>query len=111
MRRKKTITSHLRQKMMLQQEVRTPDTAGGYVRSWEDVAEVWAEIRPISGKERIVALQQESEITHRLYLRIRSGVDAGQRLISDTRTFYIRSVTPIQDNEALELLAEERAGV
>jgi len=107
---KKTVSSRLRQKLMLQKEVQTPDTAGGYVRSWEDIAEVWAEIEPVSGRERLFAMQQESAVTHRLRLRSRTDVDASQRLVSEERIFYIRYVTPIKNGELLELLAEERAG-
>jgi len=108
--RGRTTSSRLRQKLMLQKEVRTPDTSGGYTRSWEDVAEVWAEIEPISGRERLFAMQQISELTHRLLLRARADIDASQRLVSEDRTFYIRYVAPLNHGELLELLAEERAG-
>jgi SPP1 family predicted phage head-tail adaptor len=108
---KRTITSRLRQKLTLQSEVRTADTAGGYVRAWEDVADVWAEITPISSREKLIAMQIESEITHRMTIRARTGVEASQRLNGDGRIFYIRSVTPVERNSVLELLVEERAGV
>ncbi len=108
---KKTTTSRLRQKLTLQQEVKTPDTHGGYVRTWDDVAEVWVEIEPISSRERLIGMQTESVITHRLRLRARAGVNASQRLSGDERMFYIRSATLIEKNSILELLAEERAGV
>lgn len=108
---RKLTTSCLRQKLTLQREVQTPDTAGGYTRSWENIADVWVEIMPISSRERLIAMQRESEVTHRLRLRARVGVDASQRLSGDGRVFYIRSVSLIDKNAILELLAEERAGV
>jgi SPP1 family predicted phage head-tail adaptor len=108
---KKMIASRLRQKLTLQKEIQTSDTAGGYTRTWEDVADVWAEIEPIAAREKFIAMQMESEITHRMHLRARTGVDASQRLSGDGRVFYIRSVTPIERNSLLELLVEERAGV
>ena len=92
---------------MLQEEVQTADGAGGYIRSWKDVAELWAEIEPVSGRERVVAVQRESGVTHRVTLRYRSGVNAGQRLVSDTSRFDIRSVTAIQKDSLLELFVEE----
>jgi SPP1 family predicted phage head-tail adaptor len=105
---RRTTTSRLRYKMTLQSEVQTPDTAGGYTRSWQDIAELWAEITPLSGRERLVAMQLESNVTHRVLIRSRSGVSSGQRLINETIVLYIIYVSSLQNGERLELMTEER---
>jgi SPP1 family predicted phage head-tail adaptor len=108
---RKTTASHLRQKLTLQSEIRTQDTAGGYTRSWQDVADLWAEITSLGGREKLMAMQLESAVTHRIVVRAGTFIDASQRLSGDGRIFYIRSVTPIENGAGLELMAEERAGV
>jgi SPP1 family predicted phage head-tail adaptor len=106
--RVRNTSSRLRQRLTLQQEVQTPDTAGGYTRGWQDVADLWAEIIPITGREKLFADQLQSQISHKIVLRYRAGVSAGQRLMFETRAFNIRYVFNIgEDNEMLELLAEE----
>lgn len=106
--RRKTTASSLRQRLTLQTEVQTPDSAGGYVRTWEDIADLWAEIIPVSGRERLFGGQLQSEISHRIVLRYRDGITAGQRLVFENRAFNIRYVSnTMEANETLELLAEE----
>lgn len=109
----RTTSSRLRHRLTLQQESRTPDGDGGYARSWSDVADVWAEIIPLSGnavygKETTVAAQLQAEISHRVLLRYRAGVTAGMRLLFGTRAFNIVSVANRnEESEVLELLVIE----
>lgn len=107
MRRKNT-TSRLRHKMSLQEEIRTADGAGGFVRSWKTLTEIWAEIRTLSGRESFFADKLESAVSHKILVRYREGVAAGQRLVHESRVFNIRYVANLHsDNEVLELLVEE----
>ena len=46
---KKNTCSRLRHRLALQQEVVTGDDAGGFTRSWQELAQLWAEIQPITG--------------------------------------------------------------
>lgn len=106
--RKRNMTSQLRHKLVLQQEIRTADDIGGYTRTWKDIVELWAEITPLSGSERMLGGKAQSELTHKIRLRYRSGIAPGMRILFDKRTFNIRSVINVQEsNEILEILAEE----
>ena len=118
---KKTTSSRLRHKLTLQQEVQTPDGAGGSVRSWQNVADLWAEIIPIggsssklnlsAGKEVMVGGQVQAEVSHRILLRYRDGVLPSMRLVFESRIFNIRSVANIEERrEKLELLVQEGVG-
>lgn len=101
-------SSKLRHLMLLQEEVRAADGAGGFTRSWKDVAEIWAEIAPASGKEKIFSMQMHSTLMHRVTMRYREDVRASQRLVFDNRAFYIRYVVSLgYGNELLELFVEE----
>lgn len=105
---KKNTTSRLRQRLTLQEEVHAADGAGGYVRSWQNVADLWAEIQTISGREHLRAGQLQSEVSHRVIMRYRSGVMAGMRLLYDSRAFNIRYVINVEERkEQLEMLVEE----
>jgi len=106
-RRKNTI-SRLKHRLTLQQEIRTPDDVGGYVRSWKDIADLWAEIMPVMGNERIVGNKIQSEITHKILLRYRDGISSDMRLIFEKRAFNIRSVINVsEDRDVIELLVIE----
>lgn len=109
---KKNTASSLRHRVTLQQEIQTADGAGGYVRSWQDVADLWAEINSITaksyGQERFFAGKIQAEITHKITIRYRAGVTADMRLLFGSSIFNIRSVlNKDENNETLELLVEE----
>jgi len=110
--------SRLRHRMVLQQEVQTSDMAGGYIRSWQDIASLWAEIIPLGGsdsrlnttasKEIFAAGQLQSQVSHKILLRYREAVTPAMRLLLEQRVFNIRSViTPFEKKEHLELLVQE----
>jgi SPP1 family predicted phage head-tail adaptor len=119
--RRKNTASRLKHRMTLQQEVITPDSAGGYEKSWADVAQLWAEIAPVtatgtgtgrmSGREVMVGGQLQPEISHRITVRYQEGVTAAMRLVYEGRVFNIRQVANVlEQGEVLELLAQEGAG-
>lgn len=47
---KKNTATLLRHRLTLQQEVKTADGAGGYVRTWQNIADLWAEIISVNLK-------------------------------------------------------------
>ena len=114
---KKNTVSRLRHRITLQQEIKTADGAGGYTRSWQNVTDLWAEINIISsrfryGRERLYAGQIQSELTHKIIIRYRSGITASMRLLFENRVFNIRSIANLQENdEILELLVEEGVAI
>lgn len=108
------LAARMRQRITIQQATETPDTAGGTVRSWGDVAVVWAEVLPLSGGriERLFAEQLQAEVTHRMMIRYRGGLDPAMRVLYAGRTFNIRSITNIAEaNVMLELMVEEGVAV
>lgn len=109
---KKSLTARLRHRVALQSEVETADTYGGYSRSWQHIAYLWAEIIPLQGlqrdRESTSGGQVQASLTHKITLRYREGVSPAHRLVFDGRIFNIRSViNRSEDHYLLELLAEE----
>lgn len=102
----------LRHYVTLQEEVRSADTVGGYKKSWVDIARFWAAIEPLHGglrgREILMGDQPTSTITHRIMIRYRSGISAGQRMMYKERYFNIRSIiNEHEKNRILIILAEE----
>ena len=106
--------SLLRHRLTLQQETQTPDGAGGYTRSWQNVADLWAEIDFVPsrmGSENPFAGQLQSRVTHRITIRYRAVIDASMRFLYDNRIFNIRNImNSLENNNTLEVLADEGVG-
>lgn len=70
---------------------RTLATAAGGARSvaWADDATVWVQFMSATSREFVAAQQVNSDVTHVLKLRYRSGVTASHRLKFGTRILNI----------------------
>ena len=55
--------------------------SGEIPREWQEVATVWCEIAPISGREFIMSQAIQSQVTARLTIRHRDDVDASMRAV------------------------------
>lgn len=64
----------LRSKVTLQSRVLTPDAVNDQVATYVDLADEWASIEPIVGREFFAAQQVQADVTTRI--RIRYRVDA-----------------------------------
>lgn len=102
----------LRHKVEIQEMIRISDGGGGYEATWQTVAKVWANIKPLSGNETMAAMQLEDRITHDIVIRYRGGVTAAQRIKYGDRLFNIRSVINVEErNVWMQLRAEEGVAV
>ena len=100
----------LRHQVVIQAQDTTQDSYGDAVRSWEDVATVWAEVRPLSGRELWAAQQTQATTTHQVVLRYLDGVTSSCRVKYGTRLLGIDAVlNPDERNERLVLLCTEGA--
>src|SRR5512146_1635699 len=100
----------LRHRVTLQYETRTADGMGGYASVWNDAAQVWAAIWPVSATETLQSAQQIGTITHRIRLRYRPDLKSTWRVKFGTRCFAI--VSAINRNEQgvmWELVCREMA--
>lgn len=66
------------------QTIQDPDT-GEISREWTTVATVWAAVEPLSAREFIQSQATQSQITAKIIIRHREGLDASMRLVH-TRT-------------------------
>lgn len=59
----------LRETVTIYREVRQSDGMGGYSVVYSPIAEIAAQVRPLSSREMIVTESLNSEITHKVFMR------------------------------------------
>ncbi len=94
----------LRDRVTLQDQVQTqdPDT-GEMLVAWQDVAELWANVEPLSVREFIASAAGQSEVTARITIRYRTGITASMRMLHRGKVYNIHGV--LADKESgLEFL-------
>ena len=82
----------LNQRAQLLATTLVPDGGGGFGESWEAFASVWVAVEPLGGSDAFGPDRLEARVRHRLTLRRRADVAAGQRALVGARTFRIHTV-------------------
>lgn len=70
----------LTERVTFQQSVSTPDGGGGSAISWQNVVTVDAQVRPLSGRERLQADQIEAAANYRITIRQRTDITEAMRV-------------------------------
>jgi len=97
-------------RLLLEAPVSTPDGQGGATLAWSETAALWARIEPMSSTFAERAGAETGTVTHRIWLRFRGGVSAGQRFRKGTRLFAIKLVQdPDESGRYLTCLCEEES--
>lgn len=79
----------LRHRVRIEEYANVLDTAGEpvrgpqgeFIKEWQEVATVWASIEPLSAREFIQSQAVQSQVTARMLIRYRDGLDAAMRLV------------------------------
>jgi SPP1 family predicted phage head-tail adaptor len=80
----------LRHRVRIEQYAELPDsngeaiqdeTTGEVAREWQEVATVWAAIEPVSAREFVQSKALQSQISTRIVINYRDGLDAAMRLV------------------------------
>lgn len=100
----------LRHRVTLQSPAGSQDAVGERVTTWTSVAaDEPAEIRPISGREAILASQREATTSHIVRVRYSSAIaalDASWRVLFGTRVFTIDAPPKNIDERNVEIVLE-----
>jgi SPP1 family predicted phage head-tail adaptor len=88
-------SGNLRHKVQLQAKrvSQDPDT-GEMVTRWVTIAQPWAEIVPMSGREFMAAAAEQSEVRGRIVMRYRDDVNASMRVVYRGKYYNILAVLP-----------------
>ncbi len=97
-------------RLVLETPVSEPDGQGGAVLTWTEIAAMWAKVEPVSSVLAERAGAQIGTMTHRIWLRFREGIAAGQRFRKGARLFAVKLVQdPDETGRYLTCLCEEEA--
>ncbi len=102
-------TGALRHRVILESATTTSDGGGGSLIVWEQVAPLWAAIKPLTGRELLSAGQFSSTLTHQITLRYIPQVLPEMRFRKGNRIFQIKAVLDVEEKRRwLRVLCEER---
>lgn len=96
----------LDKRITLQNRSSTLDDYGQPINTWSDVATVWANIKPLTGREKAQTMMVDSILTHRITIRYRvdfmppTTVDAWRisyETPSGTRIFNITAAQDVDE--------------
>ncbi len=107
-------TGRLRERVTIQTEDVTRDASGQELKTWPDVATVWAQVLPGASAERFLASagQRVAEVTHTVRIRYRAGITPKMRLVWETRILEIISIVDPDGRTRTSVLlcSEEQRG-
>lgn len=87
-----------------------PDGQGGASLSWTELGSAWARIEPVRADFGEEASAGTGTVTHRIWLRFREDLAAGQRLRKASRIFRVKLVRdPDETRRYLVCHCEEAA--
>lgn len=102
----------LRHRITLLRQVNEVNDYGASTQTWKRVATVWADVRPLSGREYFSAQQVQSEVTTQIWLRHIEGIKPTMKVKFGKREFEILSVLNTQECDvSLQLMCKETGNV
>lgn len=96
---------NLNQRITIQELDLAVDAVGQPTNVWSPVAELWADIRHLSGAESIRGDAPLSTLRASIRIRWRSGLDAGMRVVHGATVYEIKAPVP-QGREWIDLVCE-----
>jgi SPP1 family predicted phage head-tail adaptor len=76
----------------LQARVESADGYGGVSVAWQKERSIWCEIKPITGRETIEAMREQSAITHDIRARWSGDLTPDKRITHGGVAYNIRAV-------------------
>lgn len=87
----------LRRRVTLEAPVDAPDDAGGFLREFAPVAQLWAKIEATGAGEQFAEQRLEQSRTLRVTIRWRAGVTSQMRFDLQGRKLYVRGVLDVDE--------------
>ena len=96
---------NLDQRISIQVRDLVVDQVGQPIEVWLPVAELWANIKHLSGAESIRGDAPLSTLRASIRIRWRAGLDAGMRVLHGATVYEIKALVP-QGREWIDLVCE-----
>lgn len=99
----------LRHQILIREKQLVDDGYGGQTETLVTIHDTWAAIWPVSAKEARESMRTESNVTHNIRIRYRTGITHAMIVVFGTRTFEIKGIVNIEErNILLDLVCNER---
>jgi len=85
-------SGRLRHRIVIQSPTETQDTYGEPIKTWSTFLTTWASVEPVKGREYWESQQVNAEVTYKITMRHRSGLNPKMRVSWDDRTFEIKNI-------------------
>jgi SPP1 family predicted phage head-tail adaptor len=103
----RSVIASLRHRITLQRQTDVDDGHGGFTRTWQTLAERWADARQLSAGEQFQRQRLETRSTHRFVLRYDANITVEDRRVWLGVTYVIRAINdPDGRHRWLEIDAE-----
>ena len=100
----------LNTRVTVQRKVKTADTSGVTVWDWQDVMQLWANVRHVSGLAKLKADQEISVVRASVRIRFRRDIDHTMRLkLPNGAVYDIKALLPDEENRRFVDLVCEKA--
>ena len=97
----------LREPLTIQRKLAVSDGMGGQAISWVTLGSIRGDVRPLSGREAVQAMQLQASLTHRIYIRYRADLTPADRLVMRGQPLQIRAIVNMEmKNRWLELACD-----
>jgi SPP1 family predicted phage head-tail adaptor len=98
----------LRHRVTVKQRTITQNSIGEPVKTWSDYLSANANIEPLRGKEFIEGIASQSQVTHKVRLRYRTGIVPTMRVYFCGRMMEIMYVINVGErNREINLFCKE----
>lgn len=98
----------LKHRITFQKLQQTKNEYGEMLNEWLDFKTVWAEIKPVSGRQFFSAKQINSEISHTVYMRYNPQILPNMRIKYNNRIFDVLYVMNVDEgNSLLQIYCKE----
>lgn len=104
-----TLVNRLDKRVSIWTQPGEPDSYGQESGGKEEVCQVWAAIEPLRGREFFSAFTEQSEVTTRIRIRYREGIDRTMIVKYKSMEFEIMHIiNPVLGKKELQLMCKER---
>lgn len=93
----------LRHRIDIQSFTEAADAMGQRIETWSTATTRWGMIRPLSGNERVSAMQVNEGVSHRIVIRYYSALTPSMRFKFQNRLFNIVNILDIEERHKLQV--------
>lgn len=96
----------LKHRITIEQNTATQDAIGQPISAWSTLAQLWAHVMFVNGKEAIKSEIETASKKASARIRYRSDIDTTMRVTFEAETYNIISVLPDANKRHLDLVIE-----